>query len=102
MSVHELQGAGKKMQIFDVRSPDEWKEGHIPGAHHLFLPEIREKATKFDKTETDRGVLRQRLSRESRCQHAEAGRFQRCAQCAGKLAGLEESRFPSGRENQNR
>ena len=38
------------MQIFDVRSPDEWKEGHIPGAHHLFLPEIREKAAKFDKS----------------------------------------------------
>lgn len=50
MSVHELNAADGAMQIFDVRSPDEWKEGHIPRAHHLFLPEIREKAAKFDKS----------------------------------------------------
>ena len=49
ISVHDLKRAGKKMQIIDVRSPDEWKEGHIPNAHHLFLPEIREKAAKFSK-----------------------------------------------------
>ncbi len=50
MSVHELRGAGKDVQIFDVRSPDEWKGGHVPNAHHLFLPEIRKKAAKFDKS----------------------------------------------------
>ncbi len=50
MSVHELKGAAKSVQIFDVRSPDEWNGGHIPSAHHLFLPEIRKKAAKFDKT----------------------------------------------------
>ena len=50
MSVHELKGAGKDVQIFDVRSPDEWKGGHVPNAHHLFLPEIRKKAAKFDKS----------------------------------------------------
>ncbi len=49
MSVHDVKAARGKLQIFDVRSPDEWKEGHIPGAHHLFLPEIREKAAKFSK-----------------------------------------------------
>ena len=48
MSVHEVKRAGKKLQLLDVRSPDEWKGGHMPAAHHLFLPEIREKATKFD------------------------------------------------------
>lgn len=50
ISVHELQAAGDTVQIFDVRAPSEWKEGHIPGAHHVFLPELREKAAKFDKT----------------------------------------------------
>ncbi len=49
MSVRELKDAGKSVQIFDVRSPDEWNGGHIPNAHHLFLPEIRKKAVKFDK-----------------------------------------------------
>ena len=49
ISVHDLKRAGKKMQIIDVRSPDEWKEGHIPDAHHTFLPELREKAANFGK-----------------------------------------------------
>ena len=50
MSVHEVKRAGKKLQLFDVRSPGEWKGGHMPGAHHLFLPELREKAGEFDKS----------------------------------------------------
>ncbi len=50
MSVRELKDAGKSLQIFDVRSPDEWSGGHIPNAHHLFLPEIRKRASEFDKT----------------------------------------------------
>lgn len=50
MSVHDVKRAGKKIRLFDVRSPDEWKGGHIPGAHHLFLPEMREKAAKFSKS----------------------------------------------------
>ena len=50
MSVHDVKRAGKKVQLFDVRSPDEWKGGHIPGAYHLFLPGIREKAAEFDKS----------------------------------------------------
>ncbi len=50
MSVHEVNAAAEgELQIFDVRTPDEWKGGHIPGAHHLFLPEIREKSAGFDK-----------------------------------------------------
>ena len=50
MSVHELEAALGEVQIFDVRSPNEWKHGHIPGAHHLFLPKLREMAAAYDKT----------------------------------------------------
>lgn len=50
MSVHELHDAAADTQIFDVRSPGEWKHGHIPGAHHLFLPEMRKLAADYDKT----------------------------------------------------
>ena len=49
MSVHDVKSAGKKLQLLDVRSPGEWKHGHIPGAQHVFLPELREKAAKIDK-----------------------------------------------------
>ena len=37
MTVHELKEKANDVQVVDVRSPDEWKDGHIPGARHLFL-----------------------------------------------------------------
>ena len=40
ISVHEVKEQADDLQIVDVRSPDEWKKGHIPGAMHIFLPEI--------------------------------------------------------------
>jgi hydroxyacylglutathione hydrolase len=50
MTVHEIQRAGEKLQLLDVRAPDEWKGGHIPNARHIFLGELREKLADLDKT----------------------------------------------------
>lgn len=50
MTVHEIKRAGKKLQLLDVRAPDEWKGGHIPNARHVFLGELREHLGKLDKT----------------------------------------------------
>ena len=36
--------AGKDIQLIDVRELDEYQEGHIPGADHLALSELEEKA----------------------------------------------------------
>lgn len=49
MTVHDLKAAKGDLQIIDVRSPSEWEEGHIPGATHIFLPELREKAARLAK-----------------------------------------------------
>ena len=43
MTVHEIKTRGKKLQLLDVRSPDEWAGGHIPHARHIFLGDLREK-----------------------------------------------------------
>ena len=50
MTVHDIRHAGKKLQLLDVRSPDEWEGGHIPNAHHIFLGELREHIAELDKT----------------------------------------------------
>lgn len=50
ITVHEINRDGAKYQLLDVRSPGEWKNGHIPGAQHFFLPQLREKARGLDKT----------------------------------------------------
>ena len=49
MTVHEIKARGKKLQLLDVRSPDEWNGGHIPNARHIFLGELREKLGELDK-----------------------------------------------------
>ena len=50
MTVHEIKNEGAALQIVDVRAPGEWEKGHIPGAVHIFLPELRKKSSRLDKT----------------------------------------------------
>jgi len=47
MTVHDVKAQAVELQILDVRSPDEWKKGHIPGAEHIFLPEVPKKSGKL-------------------------------------------------------
>jgi hydroxyacylglutathione hydrolase len=48
MTVHELNKRGPELQIVDVRSPGEWRKGHVPGARHIFLPELRKRLSELD------------------------------------------------------
>jgi hydroxyacylglutathione hydrolase len=50
LGVHEMARDTGKFQLLDVRGPGEWKRGHIPGAQHFFLPELREKSAALDKS----------------------------------------------------
>jgi hydroxyacylglutathione hydrolase len=53
MSVHELHRrleAGEDgLQILDVRTPGEWKSGHIEGAQHVFVPDLAEDMSRLDR-----------------------------------------------------
>ena len=40
-TVHEIHESDDTLQVIDVRAPSEWKSGHVPGAQHIFLPELR-------------------------------------------------------------
>jgi len=48
MTIHELNKRGASLQIVDVRSPGEWKKGHVPDARHIFLPELRKRIGELD------------------------------------------------------
>src|SRR5436305_2014312 len=48
MGVHELNKRKSELQIVDVRSPGEWKKGHVPGARHIFLPQLRKRIGELD------------------------------------------------------
>lgn len=49
MTVHELNDRKTSLQIVDVRGPGEWKKGHIPGARHIFVPELQKRLGELDR-----------------------------------------------------
>jgi hydroxyacylglutathione hydrolase len=49
MTVHRLKEAGDEVQILDVRSREEWQKGRVPGAKHIFLPEVERKKNQLDR-----------------------------------------------------
>src|SRR5438034_2477041 len=48
MSVHELNERKSSLQVVDVRSPGEWKKGHVPGAQHIFVPELAKRMAELE------------------------------------------------------
>jgi len=52
LSVHELQEQVNRqpdaLQLLDVRSDEEWQEGHIPTAQHRWLPALTENLAGLD------------------------------------------------------
>jgi NADPH-dependent 2,4-dienoyl-CoA reductase/sulfur reductase-like enzyme/rhodanese-related sulfurtransferase len=45
----EVLTRGKQIQVVDVRTPEEFKQGHIPGAINVPLDELRQKYTELDQ-----------------------------------------------------
>jgi hydroxyacylglutathione hydrolase len=39
---------GKGLQVVDVRSPEEWSEGHLPGAIHIPLAQLPDRVGELD------------------------------------------------------
>ena len=54
MSIHTLKAhieAGDRLQILDVRSDEEWAEGAIPTARHIYVPDIVDQAERLERSE---------------------------------------------------
>jgi hydroxyacylglutathione hydrolase len=51
MSVYDVNASRNGLQLLDVRGPDEWKHGHIPGARHIFLPKLRERLSELEQAQ---------------------------------------------------
>ena len=45
--LHDLLGR-KRIQVVDVRAPDEWSRGHVPGAIHIPLAALPERVGELD------------------------------------------------------
>ena len=47
----DMMDAGEKLTVLDVRTDSEWKEGHIKGARHIYLGELKDKLDKLPKND---------------------------------------------------
>lgn len=56
LSVHELRRARDEVQILDVRAPEEWEGGHIPGARHRFIADMRDDGSLPDGFDAKRPI----------------------------------------------
>lgn len=45
--VSPAEAAGSGAALVDVRTSEEWAEGHLPGATHIPLPELQERAAEL-------------------------------------------------------
>ncbi|MFO7725201.1 MAG: MBL fold metallo-hydrolase [Oceanipulchritudo sp.] len=53
MPIHELKekiADKEEITLLDVRTEEEWNQGHLPGARHIFAAELSSKASQLDKT----------------------------------------------------
>ncbi|NND96099.1 MAG: MBL fold metallo-hydrolase [Pirellulaceae bacterium] len=48
--LHEHQSGNTRLHILDVRSPQEFESGHIPGAEHYFIADMKHRIDGLDKT----------------------------------------------------
>ena len=45
----EMLQKNSDIVLLDVRSPGEWKKGHVPGASHIFVPELGKRVGELDR-----------------------------------------------------
>jgi hydroxyacylglutathione hydrolase len=57
ISVHDLNRQQDDVQLLDVRAPEEWDEGHIPGAQHVFVADMRNGAEELDKLDKHKPIV---------------------------------------------
>jgi hydroxyacylglutathione hydrolase len=50
--VAEIHAHPHDFHLLDVRAPGEWKEGHLPGARHIFLPELPRRLSELPRDAT--------------------------------------------------
>lgn len=48
----ERNSQADEVSVLDVRSPQEWAKGHVPGARHIFLPDLPGQLKTLDKTKS--------------------------------------------------
>lgn len=47
--LEDMIDAGEKMTLIDLRSDSEWNDGHIKGARHIYLGNLKDKTDKLAK-----------------------------------------------------
>jgi rhodanese-related sulfurtransferase len=86
------QQAGAVM--LDVREPDEWQEGHIPGARHVPLGELQMRLGELDRTQEVVAVCHSGYRSGIAVRALQATGFARVWNLKGGMLAWERARLP--------
>ena len=56
ITVHELRDQMDELQVLDVRAPQEWEDGHVPGARHVYVADMRTGLAGAERLDRERPV----------------------------------------------
>ena len=87
-----------RSQLLDVRTPDEWKKGHIPNARHVFLGELREHLGKLNRTKPTAVYCDSGYRASIATSILQQAGFSRVCNIPGSWQAWEEAGFPIERE----
>ncbi|MGE3727225.1 MAG: rhodanese-like domain-containing protein [Candidatus Sericytochromatia bacterium] len=80
--------------FLDVRRPEEWQEGAIPGATKIRLNNLAENLPKLDKSKQYIVFCRSGFRSEIACQEMFEAGFQKVANVPEGMLGWEEKGYP--------
>ena len=80
--------------MLDVREPDEWQEGHIPGARHVPLGELEMRLAELDPTQEIVAVCHSGYRSGIAAQALRATGFARVWNLDGGMLAWERAHLP--------
>jgi hydroxyacylglutathione hydrolase len=93
-----LKKKGGDWQILDVRSNREWKGGHVPGARHIFLAELRNRASELDRRKPTAIYCATGYRASIAASMLKAEGFDEVANVPGSWHAWKEAKYPVERE----
>jgi hydroxyacylglutathione hydrolase len=93
-TVHQVKDRLDDVQVVDARSPSEWQAGHIPGAKHIFLPELAERCGEIDAGRPVAVQCESGYRASLAASILQKGGVQNVANVPGSWAAWEEAGYP--------
>lgn len=102
MSVQDLDVSRRldgQLAIVDVRRPAEWKDGRVPGAHHIPLDDLRKRLPELERTRTTAVYCKSGYRSTIACSLLQAHGFESVSNILGGFDAWRGAQLPVEKES---